>query len=97
MYFTSCGGKTTTQTNHPSNIVSRLISLGVWSPSAAGFALQRVAEDNQGPYTDSAVQTVKSHFYVDDCLKSVETEKEAIALASELRQLLASGGFRLTK
>ena len=70
---------------------------GVWILSAAGFALQRVAEDNQGPYTDVAVQTVKSHFYVDDCLKSVATEKEAIALTSELRQLLASGGFRLTK
>ena len=70
---------------------------GVWSPSAAGFALQRVAEDNQGPYTDVAVQTVKNHFYVEDCLKFVATEKEAISLTSELRQLLASGGFRLTK
>ncbi|XP_023819257.1 uncharacterized protein LOC111948793 [Oryzias latipes] len=70
---------------------------GVWSPSAAAFALQRAAEDNKGSYGDDVVQTVKRNFYVDDCLKSLPTEDAAIALASELRQLLANGGFKLTK
>ncbi|XP_023814298.1 uncharacterized protein LOC111947899 [Oryzias latipes] len=51
----------------------------------------------QGSNGDDAVQTVKRNFYVEDCLKSLPTEDAAIALASELRQLLANGGFKLTK
>ncbi|XP_052387105.1 uncharacterized protein LOC127933996 [Carassius gibelio] len=70
---------------------------GVWSPSAANYALQRVAEDNHGNFSDDTVETVKRNFYVDDCLKSVPTEEAAIKLASELRELLTCGGFRLTK
>jgi hypothetical protein len=43
------------------------------------------------------METVKKNFYVDDFLKSTATETEAIRLASQLRELLAKGGFRLTK
>ena len=43
------------------------------------------------------VETVQRNFYVDDCLKSVETEKEANELQEELRRLLSRGGFHLTK
>nr|XP_055049230.1 uncharacterized protein LOC129434322 isoform X1 [Misgurnus anguillicaudatus] len=70
---------------------------GVWSPSAANFALQRVAEDNHEKFTADTVETVKQNFYVDDCLKSVPTEDAAIKLASQLREMLACGGFKLTK
>ncbi len=70
---------------------------GVWSPSAANFALQRVAEDNHGNFSDDTVETLKRNFYVDDCLKSVPTVEAAIKIASELRELLTCGGFRLTK
>ena len=35
--------------------------------------------------------------YVDDCPKSVATDKSAICFARELRELLSKGGFRLTK
>ena len=38
-----------------------------------------------------------SNFYVDDCLKSVETEEKANKLQEELRRLLSRGGFHLTK
>ena len=69
---------------------------GVWSPSAATFALQRVAEDNRDDFSDDAVETVQRNFYVDDCLKFVATEDAAIRLAADLRELLARGGFRLT-
>ncbi|TWW61443.1 hypothetical protein D4764_04G0000900 [Takifugu flavidus] len=37
------------------------------------------------------------NFYVDDCLKSVATEEEAVALVKSLRDLCAEGGFSLTK
>ena len=40
---------------------------------------------------------MERNFYVDDCLKSVESEQIAIPLVGELRQLLSKGGFRLTK
>ena len=35
--------------------------------------------------------------YVDDLMKSKSTKEEAIMLVSQLRELLARGGFRLTK
>ena len=37
------------------------------------------------------------NFYVDDCLKSVVDDQQASRLVDQLRQLLAKGGFRLTK
>ena len=40
---------------------------------------------------------MKRNFYVDDCLKSVEDDQQASRLVNQLRQLLAKGGFRLTK
>ncbi|XP_077869104.1 uncharacterized protein LOC144360065 [Saccoglossus kowalevskii] len=70
---------------------------GVWSPRAANFALQRVAEDNKNYFSELTTMTVKHNCYVDDCLKSVPTESIAIKLAAELRELLARGGFKFTK
>ena len=40
---------------------------------------------------------LRKNFYVDDCLKSVQSEQDAVRLAGQLRDLLAKGGFRLTK
>lgn len=37
------------------------------------------------------------HFYVDDCLKAVETSDQAVSLVQELTALCARGGFCLTK
>ena len=45
----------------------------------------------------ATVDTVNRNFYVDDCLKSVATVPEAFRLADQLGQLLAKGGFHLTK
>ena len=41
--------------------------------------------------------TVLENFYVDDCLKSVQSSCAAIDLRSQLCELLQKGGFRLTK
>ncbi|KAK0140849.1 hypothetical protein N1851_022153 [Merluccius polli] len=65
--------------------------------SCASYALKRTAEDNCKQYPKEAVETVLNNFYVDDCLKSVPTEAEAIKLSQELTSLCAQGGFRLTK
>ena len=53
--------------------------------------------DNQADFSSEAVRTVDRNFYVDDCLKSVDSEENAIYPSSELLQLLKRGGFRLTK
>ncbi|KAJ8404510.1 hypothetical protein AAFF_G00337770 [Aldrovandia affinis] len=67
------------------------------SPSIASYALKRTAEDHKDIASPEAVQTVLNNFYVDDCLKSVPTEDDAMTLAKDLRTLCASGGFTLTK
>lgn len=67
------------------------------SPSCACFALRKCAEDNQKRFSPVAVNTVLHHFYVDDCLVSVGSEKEAVSLCRELCALCAKGGFKLTK
>ena len=67
------------------------------SPSCATFALQRTAQENRSKSSDEAVDTVLNNFYVDDCLKSVSTETQAITLRGDLTALCAEGGFRLTK
>ncbi|KAK7904466.1 hypothetical protein WMY93_017073 [Mugilogobius chulae] len=69
----------------------------VSSPSCASFALQRTADDHQADFPLKVIQLVKENFYVDDCLGSVATEKEAVALAKQLSALCLRGGFSLTR
>ena len=70
---------------------------GIWSPSCATFALRRVAEDNTSLFDDEVIQAVRRNFYVDDLLKSVKDADEAIKMQKQLADLLARGGFHLTK
>ncbi|XP_076810887.1 uncharacterized protein LOC143453439 [Clavelina lepadiformis] len=67
------------------------------SPCCASYALKKVADDNDTSASLETLSTVKQNFYVDDCLKSVNSVEEAIQLAREIGPLLASGGFHLTK
>ncbi|XP_028417119.1 uncharacterized protein LOC114541385 [Dendronephthya gigantea] len=70
---------------------------GASSPSCANFALKKTAKDNETSFNAEVIETVEKNFYVDDCLKSVREEEEAVNLAKKLRELLARGGFKLTK
>ena len=65
------------------------------SPACSNFALRKVEEDTISEFDD--VKTVRKNFYVDDCLKSVESSSQAVNLAAQLRDLLSRGGFRLLK
>lgn len=67
------------------------------SPACSSFALRRTAEENIGKFGEDVVKTVMKNFYVDDCLKSVGSSAQAITLATQLRELLSRGGFRLLK
>lgn len=57
------------------------------SPSCASYALRRTAEEAAAKTMPEATQTVLRNFYVDDCLKSVATESQAVALAKDLMTL----------
>ena len=70
---------------------------GTWSPSCCTYALHRTAEDHAQEHSNEARETVLRNFCVDDCLKSVATEEEAIVLTKQLKELVARGGFNLTK
>ena len=67
------------------------------SPACANFALRRTAEDNIASFPSDFINTVKRNFYVDDCLKSLPSELEAIVHVNGLQSLLSRGGFKLTK
>ncbi|KAI3369223.1 hypothetical protein L3Q82_007506 [Scortum barcoo] len=67
------------------------------SPSCASYALRRSAEDNKEMFDATVVNTVLHNFYVDDCLKSVSSDEEAVSLFHNLKALLQKGGFNLTK
>ncbi|XP_063072324.1 uncharacterized protein LOC134462993 [Engraulis encrasicolus] len=69
----------------------------VSSPSCANFALRQTAEDNKDMFNPNIISTVNTNFYVDDCLKSLPSEQEAVQLVTELTSLCQKGGFRLTK
>ncbi|XP_042586291.1 uncharacterized protein LOC122138292 [Cyprinus carpio] len=69
----------------------------VSSPSCAAFALRKTADDHQCEFHEEVVQTLKENFYVDDCLKSVASEEEAVSLVQDLSNLCQQGGFNLTK
>lgn len=56
-----------------------------------------MADDNQADFPAEVIQTVKENFYVDDCLKSLESEEEAVSMVKHLTMLCQRGGFTLTK
>jgi hypothetical protein len=70
---------------------------GTWSPSCAAYALRKAAEDQAGKYADAVCKAVERNFYVDDFMKSLKTEDEAMMFAQQLMQLLQDGGFTLCK
>ena len=67
------------------------------SPCCAAFALRMTGVVNATGACEGAVNAVLKSVYVDDVCLSCVSEKEAIDLVAQLRPLLASGGFHLTK
>ena len=86
-------------TNEPPRAYRMTVHLfgGAWSPSCCTYAMHRTVQDHEHQFSELACETVRRNFYVDDRLESVDSIEEAVALASELKELLARGGFNLTK
>ncbi|PIK46438.1 hypothetical protein BSL78_16685 [Apostichopus japonicus] len=58
------------------------------SPSCAGFALRKTAEDHKNAFDKDTSTAVLESFYVDDCLKSVPDAEQA-------RRLSVKSGFQV--
>ena len=67
------------------------------SPSIANFALRNTADRAESQFGTCVADTIRKNFYVDDCLKAVQSEDEAIQLIHNLRIACKQGGFRITK
>ena len=67
------------------------------SPGCSNFALKSTAEDGERELGARAAETLRKNFYVDDALRSVPTEKDAVELIQAVTEMYAKGGFKLTK
>ena len=67
------------------------------SPSCGNFYLKQTARVFGHLYPSTISGAVFHNFYIDDCLVSVSTVKEAVTMQQKLTKLLARHGFHLTK
>lgn len=70
---------------------------GVWSPSAANYALQKTASEFKQKYPAVAAQSIMENFYVDDMCAGSNTSEDGLALYKNVRAMLAERRFNLTK
>ena len=66
------------------------------SPACANLSLKMTAKDNND-LGEEVVEFVKTDFYVDDGLKSVDTIEKAVPLIQKGKEMCKRGGFRLHK
>ncbi|KAM4691875.1 uncharacterized protein WCC33_016681 [Rhinophrynus dorsalis] len=67
------------------------------SPAVAIFGLRKTAQIGEQEFGSDARQFVERNFYVDDGLKSLPTEEEAIDLLTRTQNMLATANLRLHK
>ena len=69
----------------------------VSSPSSSNYALKRTAVDNSNYYGLHASEPVMKNFYVDDLLKSVESEECGVDLIKKVKKMWTASALSLTK
>ncbi|XP_068237173.1 uncharacterized protein [Palaemon carinicauda] len=67
------------------------------SPSVINFCLRQAALDYGDKYGKEACCAIRRNFYVDNLLKSIDSEEDCIQLTKDLIGLCADGGFRLNQ
>ena len=67
------------------------------SPSCSNFGLKQVALDYESEFGSDVGDFLRQNFYVDDGLKSVETEETAVDLIARTTQLCTKGRLKLHK
>ncbi|XP_055604724.1 uncharacterized protein LOC129752959 [Uranotaenia lowii] len=81
--------------DEPSTYVMQVMTFGAsCSPSSAQYVKNFNAEQYKGQYPRAAAAITECH-YVDDMLLSVESEREAIKLAQEVRFIHSQAGFEM--
>ena len=65
--------------------------------SCSNYALKGTAKKNEKKYRTETACTPRENFDVDDLLKSVNSEDDAIKLIKIVRSMCSEGGFTLTK
>ena len=70
---------------------------GTSSTGCCNYALRRTAVDNATKYDTEVAETLLHNFYLDDLLKSVESEEIDIQLIKDVKKMCGEGGFNLTK
>ena len=66
------------------------------SPTCVNYALQQVGRDCRDDH-GMVAKLINRNFYMDNFVKSVASEEEAVGMYKSLRKSLADGGFQLTK
>ena len=66
------------------------------SPTCANYALQQVARE-KAQESPQITKLIMRNFYMDDFVKSVHSNEQAIEIYKLLRAMLAKGGFHLAK
>ena len=67
------------------------------SSSCANYADRRRALDHGSKFDTTVAECVSRSFYIDDLLKSVEIEEQAVSIIKQLLELMHIGGFNLIK
>ena len=67
------------------------------SPSCANYAARRTPSDHGRKFDAEVADCANRSFYMDDLLKSVETEKQAVSIIKQLIEFTQIGRFDLTK
>ena len=70
---------------------------GVSSGPCSNYALKRTAKKNEKKYGIETAHALIENFHVDDLLKSVNSEDDAIKLIKNVRSMCNEGGFNVTK
>ena len=68
---------------------------GIWCASSATYALRRTLLDFDAEH--EIADTIRNNFYVDDCLKSVQSKAEVLRISEGVKNVLGQAGFKLTK
>ena len=67
------------------------------SPSVVGFCMRKTADDHESTFSETAINTLRRSFYVDDMLRSVPSVDSTKKLILEMKSLFNKSGFKLTK
>ena len=67
------------------------------SPACATAALQETAKLGSEEFKPEVIDTVFNHFYVDDYLRSLPSDEQAINMIANLKELCQKGGFNVAK